>query len=211
MDLKNKLVFRLAALRFHFAAREPLRFQGPAANTLRGAFGIILRRLACLPQCHASATCEHRQSCPYARLFEPIASQPGPSGLFDQPRPFVFRTNDLDGRTFLTGEAFPVGLNLFDPDPQNIEYIQQTFAQIASEGLGPHRRKLELLSVSGIEPLTFDLTSGAKQVDRITVRFLSATELKDGHHLADKRNSTSSPRAPETASAPFGNSMAKAP
>ena len=56
------MTFELIPLRLDFTARDALYFPpGKAANILRGAFGIALRRGA------------------------------GPSGLADRPRPFVFR------------------------------------------------------------------------------------------------------------------------
>src|SRR5437763_15105004 len=86
------LVFRLYPLRFSFVAREPIHFPaGKSSNILRGAFGVIFRRIACVPQCTGARECEWRATCPYARMFEPTAVTSGPSGLADWPRPFVFR------------------------------------------------------------------------------------------------------------------------
>src|SRR5271165_1924809 len=66
---------------------------------LRGAFGSAFRNVACRPGCADSKTCEARDSCAYARTFEPILSGARPSGLSDPPRPFVFRAAHLDGST----------------------------------------------------------------------------------------------------------------
>src|ERR1035441_744932 len=86
--------FRLYPLRFSFVARESVHFPpGKSANILRGAFGSIFQRIACVPDCPGAGECEIRAACPYARMFEPSAlaadragSPTGPARLsFGQP------------------------------------------------------------------------------------------------------------------------------
>jgi hypothetical protein len=193
------LLFRLHPLRFSFVARERISFPvGKSSNILRGAFGVIFRRIACVPQCASARECEWRASCPYARMFEPSALGRGPSGLADWPRPFVFRATHLDGRTIQAGESFHFDLNLFDVKPDAVAYLALAFAQFAREGLGPGRSRVELTGVSQLDkngdpaeaafpkppaPLELDLAS-SEPVARLQVRFLTPTELKSGQQLA---------------------------
>lgn len=207
---KNEsLQFRLQPLRFSFLARESIHFpEGKSANILRGAFGTIFRRIACVPQCTGVSQCDWRASCPYARMFEPSATGPGSSGLADWPRPFVFRAMHLDGRTFASGERFHFDLNLFDTESPAIAYLVLTFAQLGREGLGPHRGKVELTSVrqlsgqgevsakiyengsmmvdQSIPPLELNLAQSEEPVRRVRVRFITPTELKSGHQIAPR-------------------------
>ena len=193
--------FRFYPLRFHFIAKESLFFPpGKAANTLRGAFGVIFRRIACVPHCAGAKTCHLRDSCPYARVFEPIASGPGPSGLADWPRPFVFRARHLDGCRVPPGESFWFDLHVFSLDRNVLACFVLTFASIADEGLGPRRGKAELRRVASgaqvlcegsaqnisrtVQPLSLDLTPGTDSVTRLTVEFLTPTELKHEHKIA---------------------------
>jgi hypothetical protein len=197
------LLFRLEPLRFSFIARQPIHFPpGKSANILRGAFGTIFRRIACLPHCHDAHTCDHRLTCPYARLFEPTAaSREGPSGLADHPRPFVFRALHLDDQTVAPGQLFHFDLNLFDTDPTAIAYLILTFAQLARDGLGSQRSQVELTTVSklpatliyengliqnqtGLPPLTLDLTPTRETISHLRVKFITPTELKSGQQLA---------------------------
>ncbi|HEX4231545.1 MAG TPA: CRISPR system precrRNA processing endoribonuclease RAMP protein Cas6 [Bryobacteraceae bacterium] len=197
--------FRLHPLRFSFLARESIHFpEGKSANILRGAFGTIFRRIVCVPQC-TGVQCEWRASCPYARVFEPSATGPGPSGLADWPRPFVFRAMHLDGSTFAAGSQFYFDLNLFDTETPAIAYLVATFAQLAREGLGPGRRKVELTSVTllselgdpsatiyengsmtvrqNIRPLELNLSSIEVPITRLRVQFVTPTELKSGQQI----------------------------
>lgn len=205
----ESLLFHLHPLRFAFVARESIHFaEGKSANILRGAFGTIFRRLACVPECRQARDCELRASCPYARMFEPSAIGAGPSGLADWPRPFVFRATHLDGRTIAGGESFHFDLNLFDTESPAIAYLVLTFAQLAREGLGPGRRRVELVSVAqlsdlgeplvqiydnasaavrqNVPPLELDLTPRAEPVTSVRVRFITPTELKSGSQIAAK-------------------------
>ncbi len=187
---------------------------GKSANVLRGAFGTIFRRIACVPQCTGARDCECRASCPYARMFEPSTLGSGPSGLADWPRPFVFRATHLDGRHVDAGDSFRFDLHLFDLNSPAVAYLVFAFAQLAREGLGPTRGRVELTSVSQLDerresakalydggslmlqqpasPLEIELDPAVAPageakcaaVTRVGVRFQTPTELKSGHEIA---------------------------
>jgi hypothetical protein len=190
-------------MRFEFVAKDTLFFPpGKAANILRGALGVIFRKIACVPHCPGAKDCDMQDSCPYARVFEPNSALTGtgPSGLADWPRPFVFRARHLDGLTVNPGESFWFDLNVFSPDHTVLAYFVLTFSSLAHEGLGPGRGKADLLKVlsgdqllydsatttisTGIEPLTLDLTTPIDSPGRIRVKFLTPTELKHEHKIA---------------------------
>ena len=201
--------FEFFPLRFEFIARESLSFPpGKAANILRGALGLSFRRIACVPGCSEARLCNTRDSCPYARIFEPVAQGDGPSGLVDWPRPFVFRTRHLDGKTVQQGERFYFDLHVFALAPEVLAYFVLTFTALAREGLGPRRGKAELQRVRRLalgsmpekvvyessvqmieelaEPAVLDLAPSASAPTRIRVEFLSPTELKHEHRIAPR-------------------------
>ncbi len=204
-----RLYFKLYPLRFFFTARESIRFPPEkSANLLRGAFGLTFRRIACMPHCSDARHCELRESCPYARLFEPSALSNGPSGLADWPRPFVFRAIHLDDRTVKYGESFWFDINLFDLANSTIASLALTFAQLAREGLGPGRGRAELEQVMQLgadsepvssiydrssstllqatPPVTLSLVPLEQRVERVRVHFMTPTELKAGDQLVER-------------------------
>lgn len=199
--------FALIRLRFWLEAVDPLYFPpGKAGNVLRGAFGTIFRRIACVPECRGVATCELRESCPYAQVFEPRAARgEGPSGLRDWPRPFLFRASGLRGAV-TPGVRFCFDAHLFDVRRLLAPYFVLTFAQLAREGLGPGRGRAVLRRVEALDQqeqagaLVFDggmlcqpgtlpsirvvLDDPARAaVSRLRVRFVTPTELKSGQEL----------------------------
>lgn len=159
----DTVTFELIRLRFHFRAAAALYFPpGKAGNTLRGAFGMMLRETAAAPE--------------YASIFEPKAVT-GPSGLADSPRPFVIRAAQLDGRTIPPGAAFHFDVHLFDLTGDRRPVFVAAFARLAEEGLGPGRARAELLSINQ-ENIAIDLDGPPEPAYRIRVQFVTPTELK---------------------------------
>lgn len=195
--------FEFVRLRFHFEALEPVLFPpGQSANIVRGAFGTILRTLACGPLCGEAA---HQPGCVYARIFEPKAAYAsGPSGLVDWPRPFVFRTGHLDGSRLRPGEPFHFDVHLFDVAHPALSYFVEALARLSSEGLGPRRGRARLAFVeqlalddavvqqvfdgeklgAAVEATAVELVNDGGTVNSARVRFVTPTELKSGNGLA---------------------------
>lgn len=196
--------FSVWPFRFHFQASEPVFFPpGKASNVLRGAFGSIFRKLACVPECSDAKSCEIAAQCPYALVFEPRQEwtrAQGPSGFADWPRPFVFRALHLDGCRFSRGQHFHFDLILFEPPAKLLPYFILVFRQLAEAGLGPSRGRAALSKVEDtsngallydghrllnrdLPGLQFDLGKLSPPLNRLTVTFLTPTELKSGGEL----------------------------
>jgi hypothetical protein len=193
------VTFEFYSFRFRFLAREPIAFgPGGAANILRGGFGGALRKIACSPDCPGQAGenvsgCELRESCAYARIFEPAAFKAGPSGLADWPRPFVFRAAHLDGSSVAAGEPFWFDVNLFETREPILHYFESAFAELGRQGFGSRRSPAELLSVQPVDcearpsdgaPISIPLAPGVAGAHRLLVEFRTPTELKSVHGLA---------------------------
>lgn len=199
------MLFTFHRLRFHFHAAGTIFFpEGKPGNILRGAFGLLFRKVTCVTECDSALHCPLEQECPYSRVFEP---RPGrvPSGLADAPRPFVFRASHLDGQTVTPGSTFHFDVNLFEEIPGSVPYFVLAFQRLALEGLGPRRGKarlerVELLDIEGrvkgalfdgarlreeLHPIVIDLGQ-PEFAESLTVRFLTPTELKAGHTLAER-------------------------
>jgi hypothetical protein len=204
------LTFEFYRFRFQFRSAGALYFPPhKSGNIARGAFGSIFRKLVCLPGCREAKVCDVRSSCPYALVFEPQAARgEGPSGLLDWPWPFVFRAAHLDGCSIGEGETFHFDVHIFDVRKPALEYFVLAFAQLAREGLGPGRGRAELVAVDRVDlegvavrqvfdaerhqlselqvPISVKLEGPCESVDRVRVRFLTPTELKSEHRVAER-------------------------
>lgn len=200
------MTLELYPLRFCFEARDSIYFPaGKPGNILRGGFGLIFKRIACRPDCQDARTCPMRAECAYARIFEPSALQPGPSGFVDWPRPFVFRAAHLDGWTFQPGQHFHFDLNLFELSDTSVAYFVLAFSELGREGIGPRRGKARLESVWQLDrhgepktsafnagegttqlapPLSIVLDPSGEPVHSVRIEFVTPTELKSGRELA---------------------------
>jgi hypothetical protein len=158
------LTFDFLPLQFHFVARTRIHFpRGIPANTLRGAFGATLKRIA------GAET--------YARIFEP-KSQRGPSGLADPPRPFVFRARHLDGVTIEAGGGFHFDVNVFDVHGDTADCFRRVFSEIGAAQL----QRVD----SPPEPQRLRLDTASSSVRRVRVEFLTPTELKSKDKIAQR-------------------------
>ena len=158
--------FKLASLEMRMRARTCLSFlDWRAGNYFRGQFGITARGLCCPANCPGAATCELRKDCLYANLFEPVPLVAGPSGFANLPRPFVLRTEELNGKIFQPGDVFRIRMHLFGND-QALPLIELTFRNL---------ERMELLEMK-VVPVSIDLTPRA--CANVTLQFLTPTEIK---------------------------------
>src|SRR5579872_7172505 len=180
--------FEFFRFRFHFRALDAVNFpRGKSANVVRGAFGTLLR--------------ESAAPADYARLFEPgTALGKSPSGLADWPRPLVFRASHLDGMTLAPGALFFLDVHVFDLRNPVLTVLRAAFTELARCGIGPGRgrallERVEQLDLADVPRELGDLPGApaavAFDVDaapsaRVTLRFLTPTELKSGGQTLDQ-------------------------
>ena len=176
--------FEFFRFRFVFQALDTVSFPpGGAANTVRGAFGKLLS---------TSAADEA-----YTRFFEPTNSAPGPSGLRDQPRPFVLRCSHLDGSSLAPGEAFFFGMHVFELRRPVLPDIRTALEGLREAGIGLGRGRAELIRVEqldlsdrcqpvGAPPSAISLDSVSDAPGLIRLRFVTPTELKTAGAVADR-------------------------
>ncbi len=202
MTDSDGLTFSLYPWRFAFCALDSLQFDTKSAgNLIRGAFGVTLRQIACVPECpgfagRPSSDCPQAQQCEYARLFEPSAPGAGPSGLSNMPRPFVLRTSHLISCTVQPGAPFYVDLHLFDTSPKassSFASVIRVFKELANRGFGPRSSRVELTGVTRVDrpagpvdsaPLALSLKRREEDVSGVAVEFRTPTELKNAGEIA---------------------------
>jgi len=185
--------------RFTFRCEQAAWFPaGTLTNHLRGAFGIIFRRMVCRPGCSRPETCPSASTCPYARLFAPRLNGIGRPDMADMPRPFVLRAPVSDDLHLAAGDTFLFDLHLFDFSQPNLRYFIWAFLELAVEGLGRGNPRVRLEKVEriagdgkptvvvfdklGIRPdaesvtLRLSLTPPEQPVDSLRLEFLTPTE-----------------------------------
>ena len=201
-------LFSAWPFRFKIRALDTVLFPvGKAGNVLRGAFGNIFRRLACIPGCSDAKSCEIAGQCAYALTFEPRqqwSEASGPSGLSDWPRPFVFRALHLDGTRIEPETEFHFDVVLFESPEKVLPYFVLAFRALVEAGIGPARGRAILSSVEelptgtpiydgkrmqdlALPGLAFNFSESASEpINTLRVTFLTPTELKAGGELINR-------------------------
>jgi hypothetical protein len=160
------LTLEFTALELRFRAESRIRFPpGRAANILRGTLGKA-----------------GFGEAEFNRFFKPRLGD-GPSGLKDPPRPFVLRVAHLDGVSLECGETFAVRMNVFAGGA--CEFLARAAAAAARQGWGPERGTAELAAAEQ-KRFVLPLVAAGQPVSRLTVRFLTPTELKGDGGLAPR-------------------------
>lgn len=158
--------FDFYSVRFEFRVLDQLVFPRLlSSNIFRGALGLTLRRTS---------------PSTYRHLLAPERAPGRPSGLADPPRPIVFRTRHVDGRTFNPGDVFEIYLNLLDSNSDFVPHLADALLEMGRSGFGSQRSRAELISYPGqIRRCSLPLCPG-RSAQHVRVEFLTPTELKSG-------------------------------
>lgn len=120
---------------------------GYLGSAWRGAFGIALRRAACvtgLPDCDA---CDLVGSCPYPTIFE-SRTPPDATMLTRYPRtPNPYVLEPADRHCDAQDDTLNLGVTLFGRAVDHLPYIIRALQRAGAQGLTSRRTALELLSV----------------------------------------------------------------
>ena len=156
----------------------PLHSRGP---TLRGAFGITLRRLVCHDLDLACRACPLEPTCAYPQAFEPRppADADRLSNLQDAPRPFVFDIPLDESPSFPAGIPVTFGLTAVGRAARLVPYFVSAFRTLADEGLGPRRAKFDLVNIAALDARGAAITiyENTTPLVRLTAPTLRAADL----------------------------------
>lgn len=195
-------VLRLSAV---LLPEREIRFPPNPVNTLRGALGFQLKRLACFQKVHERTTCHGcpaEAACVYAACFETggqDAARPAAfGGNLDLPHLLVLEARFSAAAAIPAGQAVTFGLALFGRAVEAVPWMVQALRETARVGLTTERVPCRLAAVtadSGVplydpeterlqpwvpERLVLPVPDPAdRAADRVTVRFLTPTSFKD--------------------------------
>jgi len=152
--------FTFAHYEITLRVEERLRLPLYKGSALRGSFGETLKRLCCFQD---PSTCNARPplcTCPYGFIFSPKSPQQGNRYREGDEiaRPFVIRPPIDARRDYQPQESLTFHLILFGKAIDYLPYFLVTFRELPLIGIAPHRGKVKLHEVWGIDEI-----SGLKQ------------------------------------------------
>jgi hypothetical protein len=202
---------KIAKYRFVLEPTEPMRLPTYKGATLRGGFGQVFKRMACVQPGSRCDTCQQSSRCAYRYVFETPA--PPDSEVLRThaavPRPFAFEP-PLDDRTvYRVGDELAFGLVLIGRSIDYLPYFVLAFKALGDEGLGRGRGRFRLKQVWARDPLgpwetliydgpsdalrNIEMMAGITEIERaaaalsdyeLSVHFLTPTFLKHAGKMA---------------------------
>ena len=171
----------VAALDFHFRARQQMRMPGYMGSAWRGGFGHALRRAVCVTGLPTCPGCLFEASCVYPYLFE---TAPGGedgilAGCYDRvPNPFVLAPPWDEGRLMPAGGETGLRLALIGRAVEHAGFASQAVIEAGLRGLGPDRGALDLSSVEPVTPPPI-----GPGPDRVEIELLTPLRLVEAGRL----------------------------
>lgn len=144
--------FRYASYRAQLQALEPLRLPARKGSALRGAFGHVFRRLACVGG-RLCPPCQLPTRCPYHYIFEtaPMPDARALRKLTDIPRPFVLEPPEDGAQVYEPGVRLDLGLVLIGRGIDFLPHFIVTLRELGEQGLGYRRGRLGGLEVEAVD------------------------------------------------------------
>jgi hypothetical protein len=133
--------------------RETLLLPAYKGSALRGGFGQVFRRIACLGADRGFGECLLRERCPYHYIFE--TPPPAGSVVLDKvptaPQPFVLEPSLETKRVYEPGEELTFHLVLIGKALDFLPYFIYTFDELGRIGLGRGKGKYTLDAVAWLD------------------------------------------------------------
>lgn len=145
--------FRWARFRLRLVSREPLFLPTYKGSVLRGGFGHVFRKVACLGAGRGFGECLLKERCPYHYIFE--TSPPAGSTLLAKmptaPQPFVIEPPLEAKRIYERGEGLPFHLVLIGRAIDFLPYFIYSFDELGRLGIGQRKGRYTLEEVSWLD------------------------------------------------------------
>lgn len=138
---------------------DDLRLPVHAGSMLRGAFGMALKKLACITRQKDCTTCPLYRSCAYTQIFEtppPISDNP----LTRQTaNPYVIQVPEMGSRLIEAGETWQFGFNLVGKAIDQLPLIVYAWQRACEGGFSKAQSRGKLISVHQGELLAYQANS----------------------------------------------------
>lgn len=153
MEMRDTVELPLARYRFTYRLNDPCRLPEYAGSLLRGQFGAVLRRIACMTRAPSCEGCTLRTTCPYPAVFEaPAPAQHDFQKFSAIPNPYVIEPPPAGTRRIDPGETLQFTMVLFGHALDHLSLISFAIQKVIEGGLGKERARGTLESIEVQNP-----------------------------------------------------------
>ena len=144
--------FAVSVFRIKIKGEEEIPLPDFPGVTLRGAFGMALKRTNCVTRQKDCTACMLNQKCVYATSFENIFSGDSPflKGTDRAPHPVLVYPVELGKSVTRKGGTYTMGLTVFGDKRDYLPYYVYAVSRLGKIGLGKARGKFRITSVQEI-------------------------------------------------------------
>ena len=141
--------FTVSVFRIKIKGEEKIPLPEFPGVTLRGAFGMALKRVTCVTREKNCETCMLNQKCVYATSFENIFTGDSPflKGTDRAPHPVLIYPLELGKSVTRKGATYTFGLTVFGNKRDYLPYYVYALVRLGKIGLGKQRGKFRVISV----------------------------------------------------------------
>lgn len=185
----------ISAVRLAIEVRwvRPTVIPGPViANVLRGALGLVFRKLVCPREWmdNSCPPCPLYASCAYGQVFVPTPPADGNRLRLQQdlPRPFVIEPPGLASGELHSPDRLTFGLMLFGSSARFLPFFVTTLERLGREGMGRDRVPFDLVEVRSRHPAGDEVLLRAGEATlRLPTRRITTSDLL-GHDAPSSRS-----------------------
>ncbi len=141
--------FTVSVFRIKIKGEEKIPLPDFPGVTLRGAFGMALKRVTCVTREKNCEICMLNQKCVYAISFENIFSGDSPylKGTDRAPHPVLIYPLELGKSVTRRGGTYTFGLTVFGNKRDYLPYYIYAIVRLGKIGLGKQRGRFRVVSV----------------------------------------------------------------
>lgn len=210
---KMLLAIKMGVWRFILRAQNNGRLPGFKGSTIRGAFGMALKKMSCIAGVGVDCReCMVTENCMYSLTFESINNKKDKNkflGIYEYiPHPFAFSDKSKGKRDYTNGEKLEFEMMLVEPYISKLPYYIYAIKNVGKFGMGKDNSLKFLLesvrSRDGAEIYNerdekIDLSyknsiieaekvMNGRSVDNQTIEFITPVRIKYDEKLVKKLN-----------------------
>lgn len=137
----------LLPLRFELQQQQSLRLPLHAGSMLRGAFGMALKKLACITRQPDCKTCPLYHSCAYTQIFETPTSLLETAQPIQTVHPYVITAPSMGERIIYSGESWSFGMTLIGKAIDQLPLVAYAWQKACEGGFSKTQSSAQLMGI----------------------------------------------------------------
>ena len=137
----------LLTLRLELQQQQSLRLPLHAGSMLRGAFGMALKKLACITRQPDCKTCPLYRSCAYTQIFETPTPLLETATPIQSVNPYVISAPNMGEKIIYSGESWSFGMTLIGKAIDQLPLVAYAWQKACEGGFSKTQSAAQLTGI----------------------------------------------------------------